>query len=91
MLQIIRPSEVFFWRIHNGAELVLLFFHKGKRYGIEIKFSEAPENARSMQTGLIDLDLSYFWVVYPGADTNQVDKKSSILSLQKISELIHRI
>jgi predicted AAA+ superfamily ATPase len=91
VLQIIRPSEAYFWGIHNSAELDLLFFHKGKRYGIEVKFSEAPEITRSMQTALHDLDLSYLWVVYPGADTYQVDKKISVLSLQKIPELIHQI
>jgi len=52
ILQIIRPSEAYFWAIHSGAELDLLFFYKGKRYGIEVKFSEAPEITRSMQIAL---------------------------------------
>jgi len=68
-----------------------LFFHKGKRYGIEVKFSEAPEITRSMQTALHDLDLSHLWVVYPGADAYQVEKQISVLSLQKIPELIHQL
>jgi predicted AAA+ superfamily ATPase len=91
VLQIIRPSEAYFWGTHNGAELDLLFFHKGKRYGIEVKFSEAPAITRSMQTALHDLDLSYLWVVYPGADAYQVEKKISVSSLQKIPELIHQL
>ena len=91
VLQIIRPSEAYFWATHNGAELDLLFFHKGKRYGIEVKFSEAPEITRSMQTALHDLDLSHLWVVYPGADAYQVDKQISVLSLQKIPDLVHQI
>jgi hypothetical protein len=38
----------YFWAVHNSAELDLLFFHNGKWYGIEVKFSEAPEITRSM-------------------------------------------
>jgi predicted AAA+ superfamily ATPase len=90
VLHIIRPSEAYFWGIHNSAELDLLFFYKGKRYGIEVKFSEAPEITRSMQTALHDLDLSHLWVVYPGGDAYQVEKKISVLPLQKVPELIHQ-
>ena len=86
-LQIIRPSEAYFWATHNGAELDLLIFHKGKRYGIEVKFSEAPEITRSMQTALHDLDLAYMWVIYPGESNYQVDKKISVWSLQMITDL----
>ena len=56
VLQITRPSEAYFWGIHNVAELDLLFFHRRKRYGIKVKFSEAPEITHFMQTALRDLD-----------------------------------
>ena len=88
ILQIISPSEAYFWATHGGAELDLLIFHKGKRYGMEVKFSEAPEITRSMQTALHDLNLSYLWVIYPGAEAYQVDKQISVLSLQKIPDLV---
>ena len=88
VLQILRPSEAYFWATHNGAELDLLFFHKGKKYGIEVKFSEAPEITRSMQTALHDLDLSYMWIIYPGKDVYQVDKRISVLPLQKLPDLV---
>jgi len=91
LLQIIRPIEAYFWAIHSGAELDLLFFHKGKRYGIEVKFSEAPEITRSMQTALHDLNLTHLWVIYPGVEGYQVDKQISVLSLQKIPDLIYQL
>ena len=91
VLQIIHPSEAYFWAVHNSAELDLLLFHKGKRYGIEVKFSEAPEITRSMQTALHDLDLSHLWVIYPGADAYQVEKKILVLPLQKVPELIQQL
>jgi uncharacterized protein len=88
VLQIIHPSEAYFWATHNGAELDLLFFYKGKKYGIEVKFSEAPEITRSMQTALHDLDLSSLWIIYPGKEVYQVDKRISVLPLQKLPDLV---
>jgi len=90
VLQILHPSEAYYWAVHNSAELDLLLFHRGKRFGIEVKFSEAPECTHSMQTALHDLELSHLWVIYPGADAYQVEKKISVLPLQKIPELIHQ-
>src|SRR3989338_1808927 len=34
--------DVYFWATHAGAELDLLIIRKGKRWGIEIKHSDAP-------------------------------------------------
>jgi hypothetical protein len=48
VLQILHPSEAYYWAVHNSAELNLLLFHKGKRYGMEVKFSEAPEITREL-------------------------------------------
>jgi hypothetical protein len=75
----------------DGAELNLLFFHQGSKFGIEGKFSEAPEITHSMQIALHDLDLFYLWVVYPGTQAYQGDKRFSVLSLQKIPDLIHQL
>ena len=91
VLQILRPSETYFWAVHNSAELDLLLFHKGKRYGMEVKFNEAPEITRSMQTAVHDLDLSHLWIVYPGIDAYQVEKKISVLPLQRVPELVHKL
>jgi hypothetical protein len=44
-----------------------------------------------MQTALHDLDLSYLWVVYPGTQAYQVDKRISVLSLQKIPDLVYQL
>ena len=91
VLQNLRASEAYFWATHNGAELDLLFFHQGKRYGVEVKFSEAPEITRSMQTALHDLHLSHLWVIYPGVEMYQVDKQITVLPLQGIPDLFRQL
>jgi len=64
------------------SELDLLLFHKGKRYGMEIKFNERLKSP-APATALHDLELSYLWVIYPGDKTYQVEKRISVLPLQK--------
>ena len=59
-------EECFFWAAHSGAELDLLLFSRGRRYGVEIKYQDAPKLTASMRTALHDLNLTHLTVVYPG-------------------------
>ncbi len=58
--------EAYFWATHQGAELDLLVFHRGRRLGFEVKFSDAPRLSRSMRICFDDLALDSLWVVHPG-------------------------
>ncbi len=79
--------EAYFWATHNGAELDLLFFHAGKRYGVEFKFSEAPQVSRSMHVALEDLSLEHLWVVFPGNDLFPAHEKITMLPLGQTDQL----
>ncbi len=81
VLQIIHPAEAYFWATHSGAELDLLFFRKGKRYGVEFKFNEAPKITKSMHIAVKDLSLDYLWVVYPGKEEYPVTDKIMVRPL----------
>jgi len=87
VLQAVRPSQAYFWATHSGAELDLLLIHHGQRFGIEIKFSEAPRITRSMHIAVQDLDLHHMWIVYPGQHSYPVDERLSVLPLQAINQL----
>lgn len=87
VLSILRPTEAYFWATHGAAELDLLFFANGKRYGIEVKFSEAPEVTRSMHTALQDLGLEHLWVVYPGEQSYPVHERITVWPLHRIADL----
>jgi len=65
----------------------LLFFTHGKRYGIEAKFSEAPEVTRSMQVAVQDLGLEHLWVIYPGEQSYPVHEQMTIWQLKSVSDL----
>jgi predicted AAA+ superfamily ATPase len=66
LLRALQPDEAYFWATHGGAELDLLMFHRGRRYGVEIKRADAPRVTPSMQVAMRDLSLERLAVVYPG-------------------------
>lgn len=61
-----RDEELFFYSVHSGAELDLVWQHKGKLWGCEFKYADAPVLTKSMHIAKNDLQLEKLWVVYPG-------------------------
>ncbi len=88
VLQILHPSQAYFWGTHNLAELDLLLFHNGRRFGIEVKFSESPRITPSMKIAVKDLELSHLWIIYPGQHDYPVETNISVHSLQNIARLL---
>ncbi len=90
-LQIFSPTQQFFWSTYSGAELDLFFMHRGRRYGVEFKFSEAPRVTRSMRIALDDLQLDRLWIIYPGEHQYPVDEKLRVWPLQQIPDLAGKL
>ncbi len=67
VLKALRPDEAYFWATHQGAELDLLLFQRGRRIGVECKRMDAPKLTPSMRVAMSDLKLDRLVVVYPGA------------------------
>jgi hypothetical protein len=91
ILHAVRPAEPYFWATHGGAELDLFFIYRGRRYGVEIKFNEAPKVTPSMRTVLETLKLDRLWVVYPGQHSYSVDEKIMMIPLHSLVELSESI
>ena len=87
ILNITKPSELFFWATQSGAELDLFFMHNGKRYGIEVKFNEAPKKTKSMLIALEYLNLEHLWVIYPGKHIYPINKRITVYPLRNIDKL----
>lgn len=89
--QIVRriPSlEIYFWATHSGAEIDLVVMAKGKRYGIEFKWSEKPSLTRSIHVVKQDLSPEKIWVIYPGKYTYEIDKQVMVVSSHNLSEIV---
>lgn len=74
-------EEVFFWSTHSGAEIDLFFQSKGKNFGIEFKFADAPILTKSMKSAQADLKLAGLYVVYPGRDAYPISEGIQALPL----------
>lgn len=87
ILQVIRPSQAYFWATYSGAELDLLLFHQGRRYGIEIKYTDAPTVTRSMRIAQADLALDHLLLIYPGHHLYPMDAAITAVPLTEIGSL----
>lgn len=69
-----RREECFFWATHGGAELDLLIVRGSRRYGFEMKYTDAPATTPSMRAALADLGMERLEVIYDGDETHALDK-----------------
>lgn len=86
-LEILSLNSVYFWGTHAGAEIDLIFQHKGKRYGMEVKFNEAPTLTPSMRIASSDLSLDHLWIIYPGNEIYPVANNITALPLKNLESL----
>jgi len=87
VINIFRTRDAYFWATHAGAELDLMLTIKGKRYGFEFKYTDAPGRNRSMHIAIEDLGLEHLWVIYPGDQKYALDDKITAIPLQVIFQL----
>ncbi len=81
VLKALRPDQAFFWATHQGAELDLLLFLRGKRIGVECKRMDAPTLTPSMRVTLADLKLDQLIVVYPGDRRYTLTDRAEVIPL----------
>ena len=86
-LNIVQLPEAYFWSTHSGAEIDLFFIYRGRRYGVEFKYSETPKTTKSMHVAVKDLRLDHLWIIYPGKSNYPIDEKISVSPLNEISSI----
>ena len=84
LLELVGERSAYFWATQSGAELDLLLLLDGSRYGVEVKYGDAPGITKSMRVALDDLGLRQLFVVYPGRDAYDLDKRVTVLPLKQI-------
>ena len=84
ILKAFRPDEAYYWATHQGAELDLLLFKRGRRIGVECKRMDAPVLTPSMRIALADLKLDELRVAYPGAKRYALARKVEVVPLAEL-------
>jgi predicted AAA+ superfamily ATPase len=85
VLKLTEPDEACFWGTHAGAELDLLLFKHGKRYGVEVKYQDAPRLTPSMGIALEDLRLDHLTVLYPGTQTYDLADRVTVVPAKALA------
>lgn len=83
--------DVYFWATHAGAELDLFARIGGKRYGFEIKYTDAPRTTRSMRTAQADLELERLFLIYPGEQSYPLDDGIDVLPISEVARIRERL
>ena len=88
ILRRVGERNAYFWATQSGAELDLLVRVGGKRYGIEVKYADAPGISKSMRIALSDLGLRRLLIVYPGDRPYNLDKQVAVVPLEQINDIL---
>lgn len=75
ILRATEPDEAFFWATHQGAEIDLVMVNRGRMFGVECKWMDAPKMTPSIRIAMDDLGLDRVAVVYPGAQRYRIGEK----------------
>jgi uncharacterized protein len=79
--------NAYFWATHSRAELDLMVLAKGKRWGFEVKYQDAPTITKSMRIAMQDLKLERLWVVYPGQSGYPMDDRIECVPLAQLQRV----
>ncbi|MHB8881037.1 MAG: ATP-binding protein [Thermodesulfovibrionales bacterium] len=78
----------FFYRTAVGAEIdLLLIGPKGKKVGVEIKYSLSPRPAKGFWSAMDELACSKGFVVYPGKEEFPLAGKTKVIPVSEITEI----
>ena len=79
-------QECYFWSVHSGAEIDLLWVRGRRRWGFEFKRTSAPALSRSLLSAVETLDLQRAFVVHAGEATFPLHKKVTALAAARLLE-----
>ena len=79
-------ESYFFWGTHSGAEVDLFWQHRGKNWGMEFKYLDAPRLTKSMKIALDDLKLEHLWIIYPGNEKYKLAENLTAFPLREVPE-----
>jgi hypothetical protein len=83
----LKEDEVFFWSVHEAAEIDLVFQKKGRLYGIEVKYAQAPGSTKSMRSAMAELSLNHLWIIYPGKKSYPLDRNITVIPLSDLNKI----
>lgn len=81
VLRVTGDREAYFWNTQGGAELDLLVFVNGRRFGFEFKYADAPAVTKSLNVAHADLKLQRAFLVHPGGKSYPLNEWAEAVAL----------
>lgn len=78
-IRFFKPEDQYFWSTQSAAELDLLMFIKGKRVGLECKFTDSPKLTASIRSAIELLKLDQLYIAYTGTKRYWLDEKIEVI------------
>ena len=90
-LRITGDREAYFWNTQGGAELGLMIFWDGRRYGFEFKYADAPKVTRSLNVAHSDLNLERVFIIHPGKQSYPLNEWAETLAIGHLAERLAEV
>ncbi len=84
IVSVVGERNAFFWATPAGAELDLFLTVGGARYGVEVKYADAPSITKSMRIAQQDLALDRLFIVGPSTEGYRLGDKVEVCSLSAL-------
>jgi predicted AAA+ superfamily ATPase len=91
VLQVTGDRDAYFWNTQGGAELDLLVFVNGRRYGFEFKYADAPRVEKSLRIARGDLGLARAFVVHPGPKSYPLDDWAEAVAIGELRARVRKL
>lgn len=89
--RIVGDRNVYFWATQAGAEIDLVVTVRGKRFGMEVKYADAPGMTRSIHVALADLGLDRVWVVHPGDARYPIADRVEVIGARHVAAVLRAV
>ncbi|MSR28724.1 MAG: ATP-binding protein [Phycisphaerales bacterium] len=77
-------SHAYWWSTQQGAEIDLVLFHKGKRFGVEVKRADAATVTPSIRIAKEALGLKQVTIVHPGEKNYPLAKGIKAVGIEEV-------
>jgi hypothetical protein len=91
VVSVVGERNAFFWATPSGAELDLFLTLGGARYGVEVKYGDAPSITKSMRIALEDLALDRLFIVGPATESYPLADRIEVCSLSVLLAKLRRL
>lgn len=91
VLRVTGDREAYFWHTQGGAELDLLVFVNGQRFGFEFKYADAPAVTKSLAIAQADLKLKRAFVVHPGSKSYPLNNWAEALAMTDLRAALEKL